>query len=144
MDQAIIAAFFDELEKIALAGAVPKETPALPKTTAATPAPAAKTAPTTVAKTPVLSQVAAPQGGLGAIRNPGLRAQVASTRALTGYKQPPVAQGTIEAKKTPAPNLRSVTTMPTRQVTPPKYAPSNEGMGQYMRRPSAAELGITP
>jgi hypothetical protein len=142
MNHTTVSAFFDELEKIAISGAVPQEKVSLPKTPAPTPAPAARTAPTSVPKAPVSAPVGAPRGGLGAIRNPGLRAQVVSTRALTGFNPSPVNQGTIAPKKTPVPNLRSVTTMPSRQVSPPKFAPGNEGMGQYMRRPSASDLGI--
>lgn len=140
MNDTTIAAFFDELEKIALAGGQ-LSVSSTPKTPAATPAPAAKVAPTPAVKGPVSAPPAPASSGLGAIRNPGLRAQVASTRALTGYKPPapPVSRGTIQPKKTPAPNMRSVTTMPVRQPSKPAFIPDNSNMRQYTKPMSRQE-----
>ena len=141
MDRTTITALFDELEKIALAGGQ-LSVSSTPKTPAATPAPAARVAPTPVAKAPVSAPPAAPRSGLGAIRNQGLRAQVANTRALTSYNPPApqVSRGTIQPKKTPAPNLRSVTTMPVRQPAKPAFVPDNSNMGQYVRPLRSSDL----
>lgn len=143
MDTRTISAFFEELQKIALAGGQLSPSSA-PKTPAPTPAPATRVAPTPAIKPPVLAPVAPQAGGLSAIRNPGLRSQVANSRALTGFKppSPPVRKDTLAPKKTPAPNLRSVTTMPTRRVEPPKFAPMRPDMGRYVKPLRAADLGI--
>lgn len=143
MDENTIVAFLDELQKIAVAGGQ-LNLSSTPKTPAATPAPAARLAPTPSAKPPAIAPVAPPSGGLGAIGNPGLRSQVANTRALTGFKTPAprVNRGTISPKPTPAPNIRSVTTMPARRSSPPQFAPGNQGMGRYVKPLSSADLGI--
>lgn len=148
MDEHTIAAFFDEfrkiaLEKVAVSGGQLSPSSA-PKTSAPTPAPAAKVAPTPAAKPPVSGPPAPAGGGLARIRNPGLRSQVANTRRLSafGAKAPPVNRGTLLPKKTPAPNLRAVTTMPVRRPSKPAFIPGNQDMGKYMKPLSSADLGI--
>jgi hypothetical protein len=120
MDEHTIQAFFDELQKIAMAGGQLSES-STPKTPAATPASSAKLAPTPAAKPPTLGPPAAASGGLGRIRNPGLRSQVANTRMLA--KAPSLNRGTLDPRKTPAPNLRSVATMPVRRPSKPAFIP---------------------
>jgi hypothetical protein len=142
MDEQTIRAFFDEFRKIAVAGGQLSES-STPKTPAPTPAPAAKVAPQKSAAPPKIAPVKPAGGGLSAIRNPGLRAQVASSRRLGGFNPPrPRNTDTIKPKKTPAPNLRAVTTMPVRRPSKPAFIPGNQGMGQYVKPLSAADLGI--
>lgn len=120
MDEHTIAAFFDEFQKIAMAGGQ-LSVSSTPKTPAPTPASAAKLAPTPSAKPPKLGPPAAAGSG---IRNPGLRSQVANWRSgYSGVRSPPIDRGTVQPKKTPAPNLRSVTTMPVRRPSKPAFMP---------------------
>ena len=143
MEYTTINSFFDEFSKIALSGGQLSPSSA-PKTSAPTPAPAARLAPTPSMKPPSLGAVRPAGGGLARIRNPGLRSQLASSRGLAGLRTPaPIrSQGTIQPKKTPAPNLRAVATMPVRRPSKPAFIPSNKGMGGYLKPLSSADLGI--
>ncbi len=59
MKHQILESFIDELQKIALVGAVPKAAPP-PKTPAPKPAPSARLAPTPAAKPPILANLSVP------------------------------------------------------------------------------------
>jgi len=140
MNEQTIIAFFDEFQKIALAGGQLSES-STPKTSAPTPAPAAKLPPTPAAKPPAVAAPKPAGGGLASIRNPGLRSQVANTRRLSQISQPrpALSRGTLQPKKTPAPNLRAVTTMPVRRPSKPAFIPGNQDMGQYVKPMSRQE-----
>ena len=145
MEEHVLAAFFDEFRKIAVAGGQLSQS-SMPKTPAPTPVPAAKLAPMKSALAPKVAPVkplTGATGGLSNIRNPGLRAQVASSRQLRGLKPPPPRnQDTLKPRNVPAPNIRAVTTMPVRRPSKPAFLPGNEGMGRYTKPLSSADLGI--
>lgn len=141
MDQITISAFFDEFHKIAVAGGQLSPS-SVPKTSAPTPAPTAKLAPTPAAKPPATAPVGPPGGG---IRNPGLRSQAQNMQS--GYPgvnapAPKLDRGTLLPKKTPAPNVRSVTTMPVREPAKPAFLPDSRAMRSYLRPMTRSGLGI--
>jgi hypothetical protein len=56
-----------------------------------------------------------------------------------GQPAPKLNRGTVLPKKTPAPNLRAVTTMPVRRPSKPAFIPGNQDMGKYVKPMSRQE-----
>lgn len=147
MNNHTLKSFLDELEKIALAGGVPKSAPP-PKTSAPTPAPQARLAPTPAAKPPQMGQMrsASSVANRGAIR-PGLSAAVdQGAKTMLGAQQRASAamSSGIMATKQPAPPK------PVTRVPQPKTVPLHSKIPRIAarvasparRRQTAAQLGI--
>lgn len=134
-----IAAFLDELEKIALAGAVPKASPP-PKTSSPTPAPVARAAPQPTVKPPQLGLPARPAPAIP--RAPG--GQAPPLTAFAGAGGPKTMAGMHAARMRSmrsgtapasapvgtAPPVRSIPRPDTRAVA---TMPRNAGMGPYVK-----------
>lgn len=149
MELQTIRAFRDELVKLSLAGGV-TQAPSAPKTSAATPAPSARVAPTSVPKAPVLGTPGLAHSAIpkaAPFKNPSLQAQVSNMRRYTNIRTPapPRRMGSIKPKPTPVPNIRGVATLPVRPTAPqPAFQPkvNSNFMSKYTKPQSAADLGI--